>query len=141
MQNFIFFKTTEPISTKLCTKHLLKEKTKHPYMKGVCSNDGLLPFPRRVHSKILKIYWQLLKRSSSLESFGQIQANLAQSILGWKVNKFVQMKGNAHSSPRRNFGKIVNFNKTCLISSQNHRIILMEGSTKYLFILPFWKGR
>ena len=49
----IFFsRTTEPISTKLGTKH--------PWVKGiqVCSNDGSCPFPRGDNYEIAKIHWR-----------------------------------------------------------------------------------
>ena len=48
----IFFsRTTEPISTKLGTKH--------PWVKGiqVCSNEGPRPFPRGDNYEIVKIHW------------------------------------------------------------------------------------
>ena len=45
-----FSRTTEPISTKLGTKHT--------WVKGiqVCSNDGPYPFPRGDNYKIAKIH-------------------------------------------------------------------------------------
>ena len=52
----IFFsRTTEPISTKLCTKH--------PWMKGIqiCSNEGPCFFSRGDNYKMVKIHWRNLK--------------------------------------------------------------------------------
>ena len=49
----IFFsRTTEPISTKLNTKHY--------WVNGiqVCSNEGPRPFPRGDNYQIVKIHWQ-----------------------------------------------------------------------------------
>ena len=45
-----FSKTTEPISTKLGTKH--------PWVKGiqVCSNEERRPFPRGNNYEIVKIH-------------------------------------------------------------------------------------
>ena len=40
-------------------------------------------------------YIDKIKKSSSPEPLGQFQPNLAQSILGWRGFKFVQMKGPA----------------------------------------------
>ena len=50
-----FSRTTEPISTKLGTKH--------PWVKGiqVCSNEGPYPFPRGDNYKIAKIKNLLLQ--------------------------------------------------------------------------------
>ena len=50
-----FFRTNEPISTKLGTKH--------PWVKGtqVCSNEGPRPFPRGDNYEIVKIHWRNLK--------------------------------------------------------------------------------
>ena len=69
----------------------------HPWVKGIqiCSNEGPLPFPRGDNYEIAKIHWQNFKKSSSPEPLGQFQPNLAQSILGWREFKFVQMKGPA----------------------------------------------
>ena len=62
-------------------------------MKGiqVCSIVGPRPSQRVDNWEIIKINWQLLK--SSPEPLGQYQPNLAQSILGRRGFKFVQMKG------------------------------------------------
>ena len=82
----IFFsRTTEPISTNFGTKH--------PWIKGnqVCSNEGPHPFPRGHNYERVKIHWQNLK-SSSPEPLDLFQPNLAQSILGWRGFKIVQMK-------------------------------------------------
>ena len=52
----IFFsRTTEPISTKLGTKH--------PWMKGIqiCSNEGPCFFSRGDNYKMVKIHWRNLK--------------------------------------------------------------------------------
>ena len=83
----IFFsRTTWPISTKLGTEHCL--------VKGiqVCSKEGSRPFPRGDNYEIVKIHWQNLKTSSP-EPLSKFQPNLAQSILGWRGFKFIQMKG------------------------------------------------
>ena len=75
-------KSTEPISTKLGTKH--------PWLKGiqVCSNKGPCPFPRGCWLKncenISRIFWR---------TTCQFQPNLAQSILFWRGFNFIQMKG------------------------------------------------
>ena len=55
-------------------------------MKGHTLSQG------EIIAKILKLYWKLLKSSSS-EPLGQFQPNLAQNMLGWWWFKFVQMKG------------------------------------------------
>ena len=80
-----FSRTTVPISTKLGIKH--------PFVKGiqVYSNEGPCPFPRRDNYQIVKYIDEILK-SSYPEPLGQFQPNLAQSILGWRGFKFVQMK-------------------------------------------------
>ena len=72
-----FLRTTGPISTKLGTKH--------SWVMGiqVCSNGRPRPFPR---GDKVKIHW---------ESQGQFQPNLAESIIGWRGFKFIQMKGHA----------------------------------------------
>ena len=82
----IFYRTIGPISTKLGTKH--------PYVKQiqVFWNEGPSPFPKGDNDKIAKIHWWNL--TSFPEPLYQFQTNLAQSILGWKGFKFVQMKGN-----------------------------------------------
>ena len=86
----IFFsRTTGPILTKL--------DTKYPWVKGiqVCSKEGPRPFPRGDNYEIVKIQWRNLKTWSSPEPLGQFQPKLAQSILGWRGFKFLQMKGPA----------------------------------------------
>ena len=42
-----------------------------------------------------KIHGRNWKNSSSPELQGQFQPNLTQCILGWRVFKFLQMKGHA----------------------------------------------
>ena len=53
----IFFsRTTDPISTKLSTKH--------PWVKGIifCTNEGPCPFPREENYEIEKVHWRNLKK-------------------------------------------------------------------------------
>ena len=72
----IFFsRTTEPISTKLGTKH--------PWMKGiqVYSNEGPRPFPRADNYEIVKIHWQNLKIFFS-RTTGPISTKLVTKSLG-----------------------------------------------------------
>ena len=83
-QNFkiFFYRTTEPISTKLSRNH--------PCVKGfwVCSNGKATHFPRGDNYKIAKNL-----KSSSLEPLGQFQPNLAKSIPLWRgFFKFVQLE-------------------------------------------------
>ena len=54
--------------------------------------------PALFQGKIIMKWWKYIdenKKSSSPEPLGQFQPNLAQSILGWRGFKFVQMKGPA----------------------------------------------
>ena len=74
----IFFsKNTEPISTKL--------RTKHPWVKGmwVCSNNGPRYFPSGDNDEVAKIHWRNLKIFIP-RSTGSISTKLlhVQSILG-----------------------------------------------------------
>ena len=55
------------------------------------SNEGPGLFPRGDnYDLIAKIHW---RKFCSPEPLGQFQPNLAQSILGWRSFKFVQIKG------------------------------------------------
>ena len=80
-------RTTGPIPTKHITKHHLVNRSQ------VYSNEWPHPFPRGENFKIVKLLFKNLWKPSSLESLGQFQPNLAQSILWWKGFKFVQMNG------------------------------------------------
>ena len=51
-------------------------------------------FQGQIITKLWK-YIDEIKKSSSPEPLGQFQPNLAQSILGWRGFKFVQLKGPA----------------------------------------------
>ena len=73
-----FLRTTGLISTKLDTNHSMVMGI-HVY-----SNEGPYLFPRRDNNEIAKIHWQTLKSCS--------QPNFAQSILGWREFKYIQMK-------------------------------------------------
>ena len=90
-RNFkIFFsRTTGPISTKLSTMH--------PWVMGiqVYSNEGSHPFPKEDNYEKWKYIDEILK-SSSPEPLGQFQPNKAESILGWRRFKFVQVKDPTH---------------------------------------------
>ena len=79
--------TTGFISTKLVIKH--------PWVTGIqiCSNEEPCPFPKEDNYEIAKIHWRNLKIFSRI--IGQYQPNLAQSILGWWGDQFVQMNGHA----------------------------------------------
>ena len=81
IKKIFFSRTTEPIP-------------KHSWMKGiqVCSNDVPCPFPRGDNYEILKIHWRI-KKSSSPETSGLFQPNLAQCILGWWGLKFFSNEG------------------------------------------------
>ena len=74
-------RTAGPISTKLGIIH--------PWVKGiqVCSNEGLRPFLRKLRKCIDDF------KKSSPEPLGQFQPNLAKIILGSRVCKIIQMKG------------------------------------------------
>ena len=71
----LFFRPSGLISTK--------PGTKYPWVKGIIRKGS--------GYKIAKIHWWNSK--SSLEPLGNFQLNLAQSILGWRGFRFVQMKG------------------------------------------------
>ena len=51
----VFSRTTGPIWTKLCTKHLWVERIK------VCSNEGPRSFPRGDNNEIVKLNWKYFK--------------------------------------------------------------------------------
>ena len=74
-------RTAGPISTKLGIIH--------PWVRGiqVCSNEGLRPFLRKLRKCIDDL------KKSSPEPLGQFQPNLAKIILGSRVCKIIQMKG------------------------------------------------
>ena len=67
----------------------------YPWVKGriqVCSNEGLALLQAEIITKEQK-YIHEINQSSSTEPLGHFQPNLAQSIVGWRGFKFVQMKG------------------------------------------------
>ena len=83
---YIFFsRTTEPISTKLYTKH--------PWVNGiqVCSNEGPHQFQGEIITKKKKKHWGDLKIFFSRNTW-PVSIKL-QSIHGWREFKFVQIQG------------------------------------------------
>ena len=81
--SLIKWRATRPISTKFGTKH--------SWVRGIVaySKEGPRPFIRGDSYEIPKIHWW----NYSPESQGRLQPNLAQSILGWRGLKCVQIKG------------------------------------------------
>ena len=85
---FICFSCTiRTISTKLGTKYtwvkviqVYPDKEPHPFTRGY-------------NNKIVKMHWKF----SSPELLCQFEPNLTQSIFGWRVFRFVQMKGHTIS--------------------------------------------
>ena len=78
---FIFSRTTEPISTKLGTKHACVKRIK------VCSNEGSYPFPEGIIPKQQKYIDDI--SNSSPEAQRQFLPNLTQKILGLRELKFI----------------------------------------------------
>ena len=106
----IFFsRTTEPISTKLGTKH--------PWVKGiqVCSNEGSRHFPRGDNYEIVKIHWRNLK-IFLFRTTGPISTKLA---IKHPWVKGIQLCSNEepHPFPRGNYYEIVKIHWRCFVPS------------------------
>ena len=67
----------------------------HPWVKGIlgCSNEEPHNFLRGDNYEIVKIY--KIKKIFISRTTVQFQPNLLQHVIGWRVFKFVQMKGHA----------------------------------------------
>ena len=75
---FIFFsRTTWTISTKLGTKH--------PWVVGICSNEGPHPFTRGDNYKIAKLHWQNFKIFFSRTTGSILNQTLPWASLGQRV--------------------------------------------------------
>ena len=63
-------------------KSSTKLATMHPWVKGiqVCTNEGPRPFPRRINTKLQKIYGRFLKIFFSITT-GQVSTNLSTNHL------------------------------------------------------------
>ena len=88
----------------------------------VCSNEGQCPFPRGDNNIIVEIHLPSLKNLLQLSSepLGKVQQNLAQSILGWKELKVLQIQD--HSILKK---KIMFFSSPNQYNDIFHSIVYM----------------